>query len=252
MKLWSSLAMASALVASSLAFSAPASAVTATYAQFTQRTNARLLNYVRLGSTAAPTGNRIFTSSTLGGTLGAIGVNFTYLINTPLALQGFQTAAMTIDAQTALQSIASGTSRNQGGFAGSIRFIRSTPYLGLTNLLTLTFTGATLTTTQGGGSGSLIASTPGSSIVATSDFLTFAPNVQHDFSLALSALQPSFASNGPSGYGRNTRGNVSGTFASDPAPTAVPEPATWAMLILGFGLVGVASRRRKASVSVTA
>jgi hypothetical protein len=30
--------------------------------------------------------------------------------------------------------------------------------------------------------------------------------------------------------------------------TAVPEPATWAMLILGFGLVGVASRRRNRAV----
>jgi hypothetical protein len=27
---------------------------------------------------------------------------------------------------------------------------------------------------------------------------------------------------------------------------AVPEPASWAMLIAGFGLVGVSARRRKA------
>jgi hypothetical protein len=32
----------------------------------------------------------------------------------------------------------------------------------------------------------------------------------------------------------------------DFAATAVPEPATWAMLIAGFGLVGFASRRRRA------
>ena len=31
-------------------------------------------------------------------------------------------------------------------------------------------------------------------------------------------------------------------------PGAVPEPATWAMLILGFGLIGGALRRRKANV----
>lgn len=35
-------------------------------------------------------------------------------------------------------------------------------------------------------------------------------------------------------------GSVSGTIAG-----AVPEPATWAMLIMGFGLVGAAMRRRK-------
>ncbi len=27
-------------------------------------------------------------------------------------------------------------------------------------------------------------------------------------------------------------------------PTAVPEPGTWAMMLIGFGLVGYASRRR--------
>jgi hypothetical protein len=31
----------------------------------------------------------------------------------------------------------------------------------------------------------------------------------------------------------------------DFAASAVPEPATWAMMIAGFGLVGVASRRRR-------
>jgi hypothetical protein len=35
----------------------------------------------------------------------------------------------------------------------------------------------------------------------------------------------------------------------DIATTAVPEPATWAMLIAGFGLVGFAARRRRATVA---
>jgi hypothetical protein len=33
---------------------------------------------------------------------------------------------------------------------------------------------------------------------------------------------------------------------ADPGGGAVPEPASWAMLIAGFGLVGAAQRRRKA------
>ncbi len=30
---------------------------------------------------------------------------------------------------------------------------------------------------------------------------------------------------------------------------AIPEPATWAMLIAGFGLVGLAARRRRATLA---
>jgi hypothetical protein len=35
------------------------------------------------------------------------------------------------------------------------------------------------------------------------------------------------------------------------AGNAVPEPATWAMLIFGFGLIGSAMRRRKTNVKVS-
>jgi hypothetical protein len=38
-------------------------------------------------------------------------------------------------------------------------------------------------------------------------------------------------------------------FTQVSAPPAVPEPASWAMLIAGFGLTGVASRRRRRSVA---
>ncbi|MGH6998173.1 MAG: PEPxxWA-CTERM sorting domain-containing protein [Phenylobacterium sp.] len=38
---------------------------------------------------------------------------------------------------------------------------------------------------------------------------------------------------------------VSGNFKLIDLPSAVPEPATWAMMITGFGLAGVAIRRRR-------
>jgi hypothetical protein len=45
-------------------------------------------------------------------------------------------------------------------------------------------------------------------------------------------------------YTNGTVLNLDFTFARD-GTGAVPEPATWAMMIVGFGLVGVASRRRR-------
>ena len=39
------------------------------------------------------------------------------------------------------------------------------------------------------------------------------------------------------------------TRVVDPGPDPIPEPATWAMMISGFGLVGAAMRRRRVSVS---
>jgi hypothetical protein len=46
--------------------------------------------------------------------------------------------------------------------------------------------------------------------------------------------------------GTNTPMSINGTVA--PLAAAVPEPATWALMILGFGTVGYAMRRRKATV----
>ena len=52
---------------------------------------------------------------------------------------------------------------------------------------------------------------------------------------------------GDSGIGMGTGG---GGF--DPGGGAVPEPASWAMLIAGFGLVGAVARRRRGAHSVSA
>ena len=44
---------------------------------------------------------------------------------------------------------------------------------------------------------------------------------------------------------------TSGSVTPVPVGAAVPEPATWGMMLLGFGLIGAAARRRK-SAFVTA
>ena len=43
-----------------------------------------------------------------------------------------------------------------------------------------------------------------------------------------------------------------GSDGFDPGGGVVPEPATWAMLLAGFGLVGFAARRRRGALSVSA
>ncbi|QMW24660.1 PEP-CTERM sorting domain-containing protein [Sandaracinobacteroides saxicola] len=159
---------------------------------------------------------------------------------------------MTLDASTSQIVTSNGTSRNQAGYSGSVSFKRVTPLGGLDNLLTVTFSNVTLSTLQGGSSGSFFGSTPGSTISMSSDFITFSPTSNFDFSLAVTSILPPFASPGNGGYGRAFRANTSGGFASDPPPSFVPEPATWAMLIMGFGLVGVAMRRRTNTARVTA
>jgi hypothetical protein len=54
-----------------------------------------------------------------------------------------------------------------------------------------------------------------------------------------------------SGFGLNLKGQVTGFYTDGFAihgfvATPAPEPATWAMMLIGFGTIGFASRRRKA------
>ena len=54
--------------------------------------------------------------------------------------------------------------------------------------------------------------------------------------------------NAAGGHPGGTGGSRWSTWISQitiPGGAAVPEPATWAMMILGFGLIGVTARRRR-------
>jgi hypothetical protein len=80
-------------------------------------------------------------------------------------------------------------------------------------------------------------------LVTDGDFSSFDWTITGKVSLAL-------ATPGVTGGDELVRFNISGkTVTFTPPETTIPEPATWAMLIAGFGLVGVAVRRRRAAIA---
>lgn len=68
---------------------------------------------------------------------------------------------------------------------------------------------------------------------------------------SLLARLPTFAELALFSGGVVTLGNSSGTFRYAPFAASVPEPATWGMMILGFGLMGAAMRYRRHKTSVS-
>jgi PEP-CTERM motif len=92
---------------------------------------------------------------------------------------------------------------------------------------------------QGGGGGGV-----NDGNVATQEFaLSFANNITsvifNNFILRYQSVTGSPLGNSGIGMGRNAGGN-------SPIGDPVPEPASWAMLIAGFGLIGAMARRQRA------
>jgi PEP-CTERM motif len=92
-------------------------------------------------------------------------------------------------------------------------------------------------------------------------FVTFGDNSTQTF--ALSRIANSFfgltsdrliksIAFGPNGNGISTSGSTAIDNLTIGVAGAVPEPATWAMMIVGFGLIGAVARRRQSVRTVTA
>jgi hypothetical protein len=121
------------------------------------------------------------------------------------------------------------------------------------------YTGSIITGVKGGRSASLTGSDPaGGPISFFSDAmfgLDFTNTNIRDFSITLGSIanpagNPNVGYNAKAGAAlSNFYASANGTFGSEPSPS-VPEPATWALFIAGFGMVGFQVRRRRQMASV--
>lgn len=239
------LASAALLAASA----APAIAGTQTFGQFIQQApGASPFSYTNQDGPGGKQATISGTDIPVYFTLGVAGLpdDLTDLQDAQLSVNFVSTLGTTAGALTGSRVQQFDTSTS-----GSITFTRTTAAAegngSRTDLLTVSFTNAELDANQGDGSFTFKSNTD-SVITFSSDFLDFSNVVDKDFSFSFSGANPTFSSTIGSS-GRNTTFSGSGTFASNPAPLAiggsVPEPASWTMMLGGFGLLGLKLRTRK-------
>ncbi len=254
--------LGAALIAAGLA-AAPAAAVVTTFATYSAvgGTNVRLTNN---GTNANRTEDaRIYTTATPTSTTpGTALVNFSYL-STALAPFVTNVAALyTLNGVIAKDTPATtgpGGVITQGGFSGTFSFVTTsgimvsggglvpTFYAAGSNLLSGTFINGAIVGRNTSGSSFASGLVSAGTLSFTSDFLNFDNSIEFDRAQSFTAVNPTFAI-GANGALRAFRGVAGGQFSADPIPKVlaqVPEPATWGMMILGFGLVGATARRRR-------
>jgi hypothetical protein len=195
---------------------APAYAVTESFAQYEQIDEVDTISF-DLG-----------LLSDTGGRQGSL-VLFNFLETQPAPIDG------------QIQAYMNFTAAPSGGYGGTLSFLRVGD---LANLLTVNFGNALLV--GGGGSGSFLDSQPGLGTVSfTSAFLDFSQTTEANFSLSFSAINPFYGSS-------SWTADSVGTFAANNVgggTGVIPEPGTWALMIMGFGAAGAVLRRRRVAMA---
>jgi hypothetical protein len=187
---------------------------------------------------------KIFSTPNGHTTQGSSMVTFNFL-DTSKYLDGLN-AKLTLSGQE--NGNAATGAVDQSGIHGSFTFTYEGPtttFMGktythdVTNLLTGVYSLAHIT--GAGSSGSFHDSTDVGTVSYTSDIIGSLPSaLARDFSFSLVSVSP------PLGYVAGHSLNsfdagATGIFSAG----FVPEPATWAMMITGVGLLGLAARRRR-------
>ena len=255
------IALAAALALAGLA-AAPAQAALTTFANFTGIDSVPGVRFQNSNvDNVSGTGGSLYTIDPQQNVPGSRLVSFSFLPPELAADVNNVTASFTLLANTNLLAQPAGAFTLQPGLAGGFSFITTTAitangvnYAVGSNLLSGTFNDLSISGQTNASAASYNGSTGGgSTIVFTSDFVTFAPGSDYDMSISLTSLTPLlFAA--PGAALRSFEAYSTGSFSSDPTPSVngVPEPSAWAMLIAGFGLVGFQARRRRNAMTVAA
>jgi hypothetical protein len=234
-----------AALAISLSVAVPAHA--AVFAQFLPDTDKADFKWVNKG-----TGGDFISITNTGSTSPqAAAVHFDYL-DPGLSTLGFLPAAFTLTSDSPSGNPAMPSCCGllaQLDIGGSFSFIYTGPTMtvgsitlhhDLTNLLSGVFTGAWIQGAGNSGSANLTAG-PGS-VTFSSDLQSFTHDKpgSGEFAYNLLSVSPGFGAK--PGKALNTfTANGGGNFSI----VAIPEPASWALMILGFGGLGVALRRQR-------
>lgn len=272
MKIFSRQLLAATLVLGTAVTAAtPALAVVETFATFSAATSARNLRFVNTGNSSVRTTDAtVYTTATgTSNSPGAVAVTFSFLQPALAPFVSDVSALYTLNGTISRGSPVAGSGLFvQSNYSGTFSFITTsaitisgpgyitTTYAAGSNLLSGSFSDGTIVGNIGGTSGSSFASGPaGATVSFTSDFLDFSGVVSLDRAISLTAVTAAFGKHaGSNGALNSFRAVVGGQFSSDPAPVInavapVPDAQTWAMLVMGFGLVGVSVRRRRQHVA---
>jgi hypothetical protein len=275
MKMVSYKAFAAGAVMAAVLSAVPAQAVTtfATFgalpvdAQDSAYANFRWTNN-GVGSSASGLGGSFDTITTnqLTAPVGSRAVSFSFTVPGLSPVATGITSILTWTGPTAASAVASqsGTVYTQGGIGGAFSFVSTSAitvgtitYAAGSNLLSGTYSGASIVGTKGGSSADFDAETDlGQTLVFTSDFIDFSGVTNSAFALDLENIRSVLSALGdpPTTALRTFRTNANGSFGYDGEiiVNGIPEPQTWGLMVVGFGMVGLQVRRRSRRTAVAA
>lgn len=233
-----------------LAFASVSYGQAATFASFTVSSPSRAANtnYV-WNNSGGGTGSMVSTFN----------INFLafgqYYTEAEAATGGAFPDSGIVSATCAINITSNGNATTSGGnilqpVAGSITITANAPIAGLTNLLTMSFSGGTMSGPSGGTSLVLSVSSPPDTLTYTSQFANFAFSTIRNYSMQATGLDNALAINN----------NIMSSWTTDFTQTSfaanfvgIPEPSSFALLgLVGLGGFYVHRRRKVKAMALAA